>query len=446
MSVTRPSQRLLLVFASLFYAYSLFFGYLHYLSPAWGYFGFTYRSPNASEISIAISLVILGSAAMPVTIARGSSMILLCLFLMVYVPSIVVSLVLDTDRLSRYGFDLFILAVSFSFVCFASQSYSSTGLEKAHAPSQRFSIAMGFVWSLCVAVLVSKFASLMKFVRFDEIYDQREIALEGTSVWLGYLQTYFATVVSPGVLAAGLCRRRPVLALMGITGSVLMYMIAAQRVVLVTPVAVVGVYFLASSRFQFLRMTTFPVLISAILTIACTAFYQESKLAMFGANTLVFRTFAMPGLMFSLYHDFFSENGYTLWSNVKGFASFIPVPDSLVNSSTQWPSLGHMIGEAVYNDPTVNLNANLFASDGLAGMGALGLVVVCLLLLYWLRVVDCSAEGWDSKFVIAVMCPVGLTLANVPLFTCMLSFGGIAWPVIFYVLKKKTEAKKEARK
>ena len=97
-----------------------------------------------------------------------------------------------------------------------------------------------------------------------------------------------------------------------------------------------------------------------------------------------------------------------------------------------WPNLGYMVGDRVYGNSAVNANANLFAWDGLASAGALGVLVIGVIAAAWLRMFDLMSRSVNKEFVILVTLPLAMTLSNGSLFTVLLSFGGLFWLAIFW--------------
>jgi hypothetical protein len=94
--------------------------------------------------------------------------------------------------------------------------------------------------------------------------------------------------------------------------------------------------------------------------------------------------------------------------------------------------LGYIIGDRLYANPANNVNANLFSGDGVAAAGALGVLLIGLLLAIWLVLLDRSSVRWNRQFALLVTLPIGLSLTNGHFTTTLLSFGGLFWVVIFY--------------
>lgn len=428
-------SRLLVIAAALFYGYSLQYAHVNYLHPEWGYFGFSYRPPDTVELLIMYGLLAAGSALLPTALARPSSIVVLLLFVVVYVPTVVVTLGLDADRVTKYGPSLGLLCIAFMAVCVgARRRQDSRGSHGSRLPGDVFCAIIVALWGICCTVLIAKYGSVMRFVGIDEIYDQRVVGAS-TSLAIGYLQTYFGNVINPTLMALGLLRRRWWLTALGVTGCLIMFMISAQKTIIMLPVALYAIHF-AMQRPAVFRTTAFGLVALAVTVIWMSSAYVDNLVVTLAASMLVFRTLALPGLTFSQYYDLFSEGGFTWWSHVKGLNLLIPTPESYVEDEL-WPNLGYMIGERLYGSVDYNGNANLFSGDGVAAAGALGVGVIGLVLAIWLFWLDKASRGWDRRFAILVTLPIALALTNGHFFTTLLSFGGLFWMLTFFLYKPR---------
>jgi hypothetical protein len=417
------------VLASLVYAWALHYAHVEYLNPLWDYFGFTYRVLGWREIVLVVVLVLVGSLAVPARIRGASSILIFCLFVAVYIPAVVLTLSLNTDRLPRYLPILAALAAAFTLACVASRWRVLPEIHEGRLPGRGFSYGILVAWAVCAAALLATYGSIMSLVSLGDVYEQRT-AGASTSMLMGYVQTYFGYVFSPALIAIGLASRRRVLALTGTLGCLIMYMIDAQRTVFLLPAAMIALDVLLRSRFRVLRTTAFPVFGLAAVVFLSAAFYKVSGLASLISQHITFRTLSFPGLTYSLYYDLFSRDGYTWWSHVKGFNFFVPVPAAYV-SDPRWPGLGYIVADRVHNMES-NANANLFAGDGVAAGGALGALLIGIVFAVYVVALDYVARGWDRRFTILLLVPVGITLINGQFFTTMLSFGGIFWVLMLY--------------
>ena len=345
-------SRVGLLIASWLYAYAIHYAHVMYLNPEWDYFGFSYRPLGATEIVIIGALVSIGALLLPLVLDRPSSIIVLALFAVVYVPTVVVSLSLEVDRIDLYGPGLITLAFAFGTACIGARVQRTRVPVPGSIPGQRLQYAIFALWLICCAILVATYYPIMRFAGIEETYEQRA-AGTATDLLLGYTQTYFGNVFSPALVALGLVRSRRSLVVLGTIGCVIMYLITAQRTILLLPIAIIGLYFALTSTSLLPRTASFIIIVLSAAVWVSVANYADSVAASFLSLFLVSRTLGLPGLTFSQYYDVFGSVGFTWWSHVRGLDLLIPVPESLVNDEA-WPRLGNVVGEHVYNRIDVN--------------------------------------------------------------------------------------------
>lgn len=422
-----------LLIASWLYACAFHFAYVKYVIVDWGYWGFTYRPLEPLEYLLVAFLVTLGAAIMPTMLTRASSIVLLLIYQMVYIPTVMVTLSLDTDRIEHYGLAIASLAIAFAMACFAARRKLKVDATPTRIGGSAVLGLSVFFWLICSITLTISYWSIIRFANLDETYLQRVLGAS-TGPLIGYMQTYLQNVFSPALFAIGLVRRRFWAVMLGVIGSLLVYTITAQRTAFLLPVAILGMYWLLRRKNPLFHSTAVPMVIVAGMMFLSAGFYEQSSIAEMICLYLTGRTIAVPGLTFSQYYDIFSPNNFTWWSHIKGFGSLIAAPPSF-SGDPLWPQLGLLIGEHIYKNPEVNVNANLYSSDGLAAAGIFGVIVIGFVTAIWLRLLDRASVGWDRTFVVLVVLPVGLALTNAPFATVMLSFGGMFWLILFLVDK-----------
>lgn len=438
------SKRPAIILASLFYAYIIHYAHIKYLNPTWQYFGYTYSPINTFEVFFIVILTIYGGAFVPALLKRPSSVILILLYIIVYLPTVVLSLSLETDRVERYSGILISLAIGFSLACIVTRFYENKENSNTALPSDKFSNNIFLVWLACCGTMIASFISIMAFVGLDQIYDQRALGKEGSSLFLGYTQSYFSNVFSPALMVIGLLKSRWKQVALGGLGCFLTFMIDAQKTVFLLPFVIILLHYILKSRVLAFRSTSFFLFILGMITLLVIQAQEDSEVANFLSATIVFRTLTLPGVLLTQYYDYFSTEGFTYWSHVRLVNLIVPPPSAFVGDP-YWPKLGYIIGESVQHLPGNNANAHLFADTGVAAAGSIGILVISLVFTIWLYFIDRSSKGWDSCYVLMVIFPVGLFLTNGPLFTILAGYGGMFWLIVFYVYKPNLIASKAVK-
>lgn len=427
-------SRLAVFISALFYAYVIHYAHTEYLNPIWEYYGFTYRPVDIYDIFFITCLILCGSIFLPLKLERPSSIILLLLFLIVYIPSIVITMGLNAERISVYGGILVALGFGFSLICYITKiNCKRQQFNELIFPGKRFIAAFLLAWLLFCVVLISTNYSIMRISALDEIYFQRELGAS-QSLLMGYIQTYFTSIINPTLIALGLKKNQWILVVIGAIGCLIMYMITAEKSTFMLPFIIITLYLFLNKNILILKSNVFFINIFSLIALYAVTNYQESNTANFISLYFVFRTLSLPGLCFSQYFDLFNTYGFTFWSHVKGLDFIISTPYSYANDPL-WPNLGHMIGDRIYSNSENNANANLFSGDGVAAAGSFGIVVISIVFSIWLYFFDLLSRKWSENFVLLVTVPLALKLNNGHFFTTMLSFGGFFWIIVFYLYK-----------
>jgi hypothetical protein len=428
--------RLWLIVMVWVYAYSIHWAHIEYLNTVWEYFGFSYSEPDSLTVAFILCLITIAAAVLPLKVDRPSSIILLLLFIVVYIPTVVLTLCLSDTSSARYGLILIAMAISFSGACVILKQFRYHHLESQYIPGDALDNTLFFVWLIFCAILIYSYGSIMKLVDLEDIYGQRS-AGASTNLAMGYVQTYFSNIISPALIALGLVKKRYWLIPIGIAGCVIMYMINAQRTIFLFPFVIIGLYFALDSKKSFFNSSAAPILFVAILVFICASYQDDNLVATFLSLFVIFRTLALPGLTFSQYYDVFETSGFTWWSHVRGLDLFIAPPSFFANH-IKWPGLGYIVGDRFYQNVENNVNANLFSGDGVAAAGAFGIIVIGIVFSIWLVYLDRVSRRWNSTLAVLLVTPVGFSLTNGHLSTTLLSFGGFFWLLIFIYYKPRS--------
>ncbi|WP_298127235.1 hypothetical protein [Brevundimonas sp.] len=407
--------------------------YENYISLVWSYLGMIYRDYRLWELALTVTQIGLVAAFLPTHLARPSAIVVWMLFAFVFLPTVALTPMLGVHDSLRYVPLLLTLTLVFVGLSVVAQwplprQVQGTGLFKAEVD-----LAFLAVWGLASLILIISFRNIMSLSSIDDIYFQRALAAEGSGGAISYVQTYYTYVLTPAVLAIGLTKMRPLYIACGLAGFLVTYMIDAQKLALVVPVVMLAIW--AAYRWHRTSLALFTGGLAA-LTAICALLTSQTPLTHLLINVLIFRAIAVPGQVFTQYYDYFSQNGFTWWSNVRGISLIVPPPEALARDP-YWPALGRIVGNDYYGHLVtgVNANANAFAGDGVAAGGIIGLFVVGIFMMIWLRALDVISGRWSLPLVTLVMLPVALCLSNVHLTTVILSFGGGFWLLVLFLAR-----------
>jgi|26BtaG_2_1085354.scaffolds.fasta_scaffold00112_17 hypothetical protein len=420
---------------NLIFALSINFVHSTYLYESQEFWGYTYYELTFDKWLIVFFSIFLTSLVTPLKIAKPSSIILYTLHIAVIIPTIIITLGLRKDSIEIYGLEIFCLIFGY---CISAVASALTGNIKnnnydyyvPNINSERMFLAL---WFICFFTLLFSFRDIINFVGLDDIYTQRA-AGKSRNLFEAYMQTYLPNVICAALMAFGLIKNKYTYIMLSVAGYLLMFGINAQRTVFLMPIILYGLYkYLNSNSFKKGILISFNMFLSSVFYIV--AILPNGAIRDFFGFYIVTRVFATPGIMLSLYHDVFSVTSYTYWSHIKGISLIVSKPDFFANN-LDWPQLGYIVAD--YRLGIIsNSNANIFAADGVAAAGGIGVIVISMIFAFYLFFLDSLSKDIDPNFKVIVAFPIGFALTNGSLATILLSFGGIFWLLFYFYIKTK---------
>ncbi|OSZ71675.1 hypothetical protein CAP37_20915 [Hydrogenophaga sp. IBVHS1] len=384
--------------------------------------------------------ILLVSWSLPTNFMRPSGIILFMMYVIVFIPTLVITLATEEAPIKKYGLSLSALTAGHLILLHATQkSGRAPENELKDKAMQNHALVFAALVLICAGYLLYAFWDSINFVGLSGTYAQRE-AGRSSNLLEAYTQTYLAFVFAPALLSIGLIRKNPLSVVLALGGFFLMYSITAERTVFLLPVVMILAFLVFRSRISHATWMLITLAAISMLFALSITFRSTSTFANLLALYLVFRTFSVPGAMLWQYQEVFSEYGYTFWSHVRGISSFVSSPGAL-DGDEHWPELGRIVAKHLL-DLDINSNANLFAYDGVAGAGAWGILFMSVLLTLWLIALDKLSRGFEPLFPVLIAIPLGLVLINGPFFTAMMSFGGLFWLFFFFFSRHRQVAQK----
>lgn len=416
---------------SFFYALALHYAHKIYLYPTQEFWGFPYSPLGPAEWIYLVAAVLVAALVLPLNFTSPSGLIIFVLFLIVYLPSVTITLATKPMALSVYGDEL--SALVFGFACVALST-------RVFAPSRRWLsntfkvslVAHRFLFLGCLILFIFilySFQDVISFVGLDDIYVQRE-AGRSQNAAQAYAQTYLAYVFAPAVFALGIICSKMHYRILGLASFALMFGVTAERTLVLLPLVMAVLYPMILSKGFTQWKVCWITLALAFFVLVATFFAGSSLIFDLVSLYFVMRLLAIPGSFFWQYSDTFSGYGYTYWDHVKGFDLLADAPSVLL-SHPYWPQLGYIVADNILGLES-NSNANLFAADGIAAAGSVGILVVCVVLSFWLIALDRASKGFEHGFVLLVAFPLAFNLTNGSVFSMLFSFGGLFWIAFFF--------------
>ncbi len=406
-------ERALLLALALAYAVVLQWTYVHDLHPRWAYMGLAHHAPAPWVRAVLTTLAVAPVAWMPRGLARPSQIGLWFLYLLAYVPSLLVPVEAVGGPPGLWIGLGIVLAL-----CMVGLSWSRVlplGVRPRSDPDEaapRF-----WVWFILGAlaldaVVLSQFGLPHALPGLAEIYDVRadfaDLAHDGGRLG-AYAVAWSANVIHPLLIGWGLVRRRPGVVALGVGGQLLLFGITGLKSVLLSTllIAVVLVVMRDGGR----RFGRWMLGGATALLLLGTLEAQLSD-GQFIMGIVVRRVVVVPGQLMGLYVDYYAQHEHA-WlghSVLHGIVPHVPsvAPPRLVGGQ--------------YFASVASANASVWA-DGYANFGMLGIVGATGLLgvVFW--AFDRAAVGVSPRLAVALFALPALTLANSALLTSLLTHG-----------------------
>ncbi len=420
--VNRIRARAFALGAASFYALAFRWCYVAFLHRQFGYVGY-----DLYERETSFTILSVGLAIAPVVCYRGirtiSSVIAMLVYVALYVP-IVLTFGLGSSRPADeiIGIQLCFL-VGMCLIFLADVAVIKNPLRlTARGDLMPLILAMT---AATTAYLLFVYRSNLSFSSFGEdLYVQRAANQDlGSSFVARYLSSWLTTVLSPLCVAYGLVTRRYRYFWTGAAASLVLYMGAANKISILLPVASIAFFCVMGLRANLV----FPTVVVAIATIVggLTAL-SPAPGTLFYLATGIFlnRTIGNGGLLTMTYYDYFLAHPRTDFSHVHGL-NLITTPYPYGNLT-----IGQVIGD-FYWSPFMNANANFWATDGIAGIGRSGIVVISICSVVVLGVLNSITRDFDLRFVAICFLPFTTILLNQSLFSATWSGGALLLLVFF---------------
>jgi hypothetical protein len=436
-SVVISQRRSVFVLGALLYAVLLQGAYINGIVPFWAYLGYIFAPPPGWLWAAVTVMAIIPVLWMPVTLSRPSQWLYLYLYMTVFVPACLLTLFrgialgqAPREILPFIGVLLLCMALLGLIYRFPLLDIPRIRLSR-----EAFWGVVGCYLVFAYVVVYRAFGDSLRIVSLNDVLEQRlggrDIVATTTvpAGLLGYCMNYPAYVINPLLLSIGLWFRRPIIFLLGAAGQVYLYAANAVR----SPIAAILILclLLVSIRQKRFSFANFWIWIMAgTVLVGCMLPYIPFPVVQNQISWIILRTLIGPGYITGIYHDFFSSNPQTLFSQVSGLGW-------LAHNPYPGTSLGLVIGASL-GQPDNQANANLWA-DGFASFGFTGMLVVTVLLAAIFYLMDSATKKIDPGLATLMIGVHVLNIADLPIFTAFLG-GGLGLTILLIYLLPITQS------
>lgn len=416
-----------MILGALTYVACFDFAYRVYLAPVYEYIGAAYNPPPLNYLLLAWILSVLPSVWMPIALTRASQLAYWVLYLMVIVPSIFVPLYVRLNEPSEVAMLMLALFAGFAIV--------GTSYWLPLLPFRQISISRRAFWNLVFGVaaalalaIILIFRGNLRLVSFgnEDVLRWGANQIGGGAYSLAaYCSMLLSGAICPLLLGWGVFYRRIWLFILGAAGQVLVYAAYGLKGAVLCTLFIPTMYLVIkgkASNFSIKWVWSVALMVGGLSLGSLIAGEESGTLFHSIIGLVLMRTFVVPGLNTAQYFDFFQHNPHTWFSHIRGLSLFVHYP------YTQ--PIGMEVGYTYYGTFYIDASSHFWASDGLAGMGLPGVLLISAVcaIVFW--VVDSAVRHHDTRLVALLISYEAITLANSGLFTTILS-GGLALITLF---------------
>lgn len=404
---------------ALLYAILFYQGYMIFLNPFFGYAGFEVNEPRLINYIFMIYTFVL--TVLPIFFFRGVNTIsaFVCIFIyyLLYIP-IEITYFIDFD-----GDDMYVAYIQFLYfigMCLLFYADRVQFKDKIVIPSEIDFFKVVLALSiLSTGYMIVKYGSNLKLVSFEDVYEQRSATSKlGADVFTAYISSWLAYMMVPMCLTYGLFAKKKIYFLVGIFASIIIYMAIASKTALVFPIVIYFLYRILKNRNL---KSSFSYLGMALIVLMFVSLLFDFNIY---TSILWMRTLGNSGSLTMHYHYFFQEHPLTYYSHI-----------NFINALSQsYPYGSKSLGEAVgtqYWGEDMNANANFWATDGLAAVGDLGILLSSFLLFIVFIFFNRICKGYNLIFLVLTLIPYIMFILNTSLFSALLTGGAF---FIFLIL------------
>ncbi|XTZ16661.1 hypothetical protein ACQSSU_04520 [Micromonospora echinospora] len=414
-----PARRWLVLLLLAGYVALLHYVYQYEVSTLFGYLNLVYRTADPWNYALVLGMVALVALAMPHRIRQPSDFILWILFVTVVTPSLVVPQYADILSAAASLELAVVVAAVFLLVIWGARLAPSWALRIR-------GVHVLDVWAIVVVLSLITYAYMavtaglsFRLVGLGDVWEIRstyrdQVAASGPV--LGYLVRLQGNVLNPLLIARGLYTRRWTMALLGGIGQIPLFAATGFKLTLLSiPAIVLLVLFF---RWQ-ARPRAWTILAGVVAVVVAALVVDALLDSLLYTQIFVNRMFLAPGVATAAHVMVFADLPKARW----GYSFLRPFVDYPYD---QVPD--HMVGAVMFGRPETSANASLFG-DGYSNLGYGGVLIEAVVLVLLLWVVDGAARHLPLKVSGVILLVPSIALANVSVFTSILS-NGFAYAIV----------------
>ncbi|WP_146188513.1 hypothetical protein [Limnohabitans sp. 2KL-51] len=414
------------ILAVIFFAAGYHAVYISYLHPTFEYL--YYRLEDREWLQWLFIYVI---AIIPAIWQRARNDAIVCvvsiIYMLLYVPALITMCamwIMPFNDLVLVALTLMTGQFILQFATTKNEIRYSVKSKELDFATPRVQLLVAIFTVVSLIIFIDTNRSHMNLVRFSDVYDLRFASRDASSVLSGYLSMWLLGVSVPFYLAVAVLRKQWLPLAVAVFISLILYMGNGAKSALLMPIQAMIVGALVDKSRNPSQLLGL-ILGSTMWFLYALDFESLNTLK----SLLIMRTLSTGGWMISIYYEYFSENGWTYFTHVGPIAKIFGKVYQL--------QLGQIIGFEFFSSEVANLNANFWATDGIAAFGIPGIIISSLLVALSLQAIKLVSHEYNQKAVAILLSGLCLSILNGSIFTSMLSGGGFILMALLMIGKSE---------
>ena len=422
--------------AAALYIAALDFAYRAYLPKFWGGWGFSYFDKSDADHSAMFIVAVLPAIWQRSANTRPSTLFQLILYIIVYVPTIVVSYnvspILSDRIISLWMHILFGTAIIAAMTTYLPLYLGRVTMARNHR-----TVLITTAFCVMFGLVVYGYGSNIDIFSFRDIYKHRfEVLKQEPFAPAVYSYWWLSGAILPLGLVWAIHTRSLLLFAVCFMAQIIMFGAISSKSAGLTAFAT-PLFYLFACVFKESFGTVLILAVALLVTLA-GAFATNAGLVGIVISTLLARTLGIPGITAVQYDKFFSTYGYTYWTHINFIRLFSDYPYSR--------EIPYEVGMHYYHNDLLSWNANFWASDGIAAFGLPGIIIISIFAGLVLRILDQSCKHLDPRLTAAWALAPAMALSNIGLFTCLLTDGlGVMILIAFMLPPRESTPSKRGK-
>jgi competence ComEA-like helix-hairpin-helix protein len=393
------------VAASLAYVAALIWIYRADMVPVWAYAGMIDARPSATDVLVVTGIAVLPAMWIPVPARRASTIVLWVVYLMGYLPAVVLPPFLGAELGTVLRLDLALLG-SMALVALILR-VPVPRIDVRPMSATTFTRLLTVTALLGIVYMIAGFG-LHGLPSVTDVYETRDAFKSAVGGIPGgsYLIGWATGVIYPLLMAWGIARRRPALVILSVLAQLLVYSVTGYKAALFSIVFVPLVY-MAVSHFRRSFGLLLSVGVPAILVLSALPAAGNTALG------LASRMYVLPAQLTYYYYEYFSihpqyelSHSFLRWFSTRPYSQEPP----------------DLIGSVYFPGTGTHANAGLWA-DAYANFGFGGIFAFTVVFGLVLWAADGVSRNRDMRIVGALLGVAALAINSGAVFTAILTNG-----------------------